>query len=222
MWPAFGFFLLTCLASGTIDQAQAQTNDKKATELRDKKWDVIDGFRSAKFGMSKQQLLRAIAKDFNIAKNKVEQKALLTEKTIALNITVPKLLPLGGTAHVAYILGYKSKKLFRVNVLWGLGIADKVERKEVLSTANILKTHFISKRYQKKMYAVNAKVDDKRIIVFRGLDKKGRMIHLSLISLKVKETRDKKDSNSHRPVLRLSYVLDPANRDTLKGKKGKF
>ena len=60
----FAIFIFTFMTAG-LAESQAPLNAPKAEQLNKKKWKVIDGFRSAKFGMNEKQLLRAISKDFN-------------------------------------------------------------------------------------------------------------------------------------------------------------
>ena len=83
------------------------------------KWAVVNGFRSAQFGMKERNVIKAIKNDFGIGKKQVSRKVHPNEKTITLGIEVKKLLPESGTAKVFYILGYKSKRLIHINVIWG-------------------------------------------------------------------------------------------------------
>ena len=213
---AISFFLLTLNTGVAI--AKTSTNKSKPET---KKWAVIDGFRSAKFGMDKKKVTRAIAKDFKISPSKVKLAVHPTEKTTTLGITVPKLLAAGGDAQVTYILGQKSKELMQVNVVWGAGATKNVNPKEVVAAANLLRGHFIKKRYQDDMLAANAKVSESLLIVFRGKDKKGRMVLLTLISPIPQEGEDKKEV-SKKMQLRLSYKLDPVSPDVLTIKEGEF
>ena len=86
--------------------------------MKSNPWSEITGFRSAKFGMNEKSVYRAIAKDFKIAKSKVTKTIHPSEKTTSLQIVVPDLFSVGGTAVVGYILGHKSKDLINVNVVW--------------------------------------------------------------------------------------------------------
>ena len=69
------------------------------------KWAVVNGFRSAQFGMNERDLIKAIRNDFGIGKNQISRQIHPNEKTITLGITVSKLLPESGDAKVFYILG---------------------------------------------------------------------------------------------------------------------
>ena len=222
------FFLLILiyflLVSGLPVEAQAPTK-KNATpkekavptlfeQMRANPWSEIKGFRSAKFGMDEKSVYRAIAKDFKMAKSKVKTKLNPQEKTSALEIIVPDLFATGGTAKVGYVFGYKSKKLIHINVLWGRGAAENVDGLSVVNTANLLRTHFLKKRYKKKSLAVNSKLSADSTLVFRGRDKKDRMI-VVLLNATVPEGGNTEESLNNISLV-LSYVESPDKPDVRK------
>ena len=132
-----------------------------------------------------------------------------------MEIIVPDLFSTGGAAKVGYILGYKSKKLMHINVLWGRGATEKVDGKDVLTTANLLRTHFLKKRYKEEGLVANGKLSNTSTMVFRGKDKKNRMILLMLgTPLKEEGMTDEQIINSTSLV--LSYVLNPGEPDVRK------
>jgi hypothetical protein len=215
-WLALGIFLVTFSTVG-IAESQAPLKDPKATELSKKKWKEIDGFRSVKFGMSEKQVLRAIAKDFKISKSRVKRQVHPTEKTTNLEIIIPELLPFGGPAKIGYVLGYKSKKLIHVNIVWGGRVAKKVDRKSVVDAANFLRMHFTKKRYKKEIYVVNGRLNDISTIVFRGLDKKDRMALLILTKPKAKKDEGVEKAKQ-KYFLKLSYILKSRAPDVFQPK----
>ncbi|MCH2676812.1 MAG: hypothetical protein MKZ73_00845, partial [Alphaproteobacteria bacterium] len=107
--------IIFCVVLFSTMAGAAKAPDKGASQ----EWAVIDGFRSAKFGYKEGDVLRAIKKDFKINKNGVSRVINQQEKTVTLGIDVKDLLAESGPSKVFYILGYKSKKLIHVNVLWG-------------------------------------------------------------------------------------------------------
>src|SRR6266446_9641835 len=78
----------------------------------------IEGFRQARFGMSEEQVRQAIRKDFPGAAAKLTSAVHPSEKTTVLSLSVVDLLPHTGNARISYILGYRSKKLSQVNIVW--------------------------------------------------------------------------------------------------------
>jgi hypothetical protein len=211
---ALSFFLATL--SVTADIAQSKTPTKKQTQST-KKPARIDGFRSAKFGMKEKDVFKAIAKDFKISKGKVKRSQNSIEKTTNLEVTVPEMIGVGGTAKVGYILGYKSKKLIQVNIIWGQGAEEsgkKVKMQSIIDAANFLRNHLVKKKYQKESLIANARMNEETTIVFRGKDKKDRMALLILTAPKAKEGEDDKKAGD-QVSLKLSYVLDTKKPDIL-------
>ena len=148
-WLVLTIFLFTFSTKGIAESQAPLKNPKVEAQLSEKKWKIIDGFRSAKFGMDEKQVLRAIRKDFKVTKKNVKQKISI-QKSKILTITIPKLMALGGTADIVYILGYKSKKLVQVNIDWGAGVTKIFDKDDVLNAANFLRRHFMNNRYKKK------------------------------------------------------------------------
>jgi hypothetical protein len=220
-WLALSIFLITL--SGTVENAESKTSKTKSTQPT-KKQAKIEGFRSAKFGMKETDVFKAIARDFKITKNKVNRKVNPLEKTTSLEVTIPKLLGVGGTAKIGYLLGYKSKKLMQINIVWGRGAEEsgkKVIAQEIVNTANFLRNHLLKKEYKKDGFAANQRVNDETTIVFRGKDKKDRMAILLLTSAKVTKDMDtKKDGDL--VTLKLSYMLLPNKPDILTIKDDDF
>ena len=95
-------------------------------------------------------MLKAIKKDFGIGKNQVSRKTHPNEKTVTLGIQVDKLLPESGPAKVFYIMGYKSKRLIHINVIWGKPFTLKPYAEAIVATANQLRNHFAQKKYKKE------------------------------------------------------------------------
>jgi hypothetical protein len=212
-------FLLT-LSAGFSD---AKTSSK-ASKSPGKPWSLVNGFRTAKFGMDEKQVKRAIAKDFKISSSKIQKTTHITERTTSLSVSVPNLLAAGGTASIGYVLGQKSKKLIQVNVIWGAGAVkgkEKVDRQSIVGAANLLRDHFSKKRYQKDGFVLNGKINNKTLIVFRGKDKKGRMI-LLLLNSPITGKDAKPEEVEQNMSLRLSYQLDPESPDILTIKDGDF
>ena len=208
----FSLFLFGLVLFSTMAGA-AKTPDKGAYQ----EWAVIDGFRSAKFGYKEGDVLRAIKKDFKIINKSVSRVINSNEKTVTLSIDAEDLLVGSGSSKIFYIFGYKSKKLIHVNVVWGRPVQKKPNAEAVVSTANQLRNYFAQKRYQKNGFALNAQLGEGTILVFQGIDQKGRAAVLLLNNPKNKDGKDG-DSIS----LTLSYVEKPKSPDVFKIKDGAF
>jgi hypothetical protein len=186
----------------------------------------VDGFRSAKFGMTESEINRSISKDFNISSSSVEKSENALEKTTSIAVTVPKLMEEGGVARVVYILGYKSKKLIQVNVIWGKPVNPAPNPGDIVSAANLLRNYFARKGFRKDNLVLNAKLNDGSVLVFRGTDSSGRMVVLLLNNpqnqKKDEKTDSSKDEEKTELSLRLSYIQDPNNPDVMKIEEGSF
>ena len=182
------------------------------------KWAVVNGFRSAHFGMTEFDIKKAIKDDFGIGKQQVSRKVHPNEKTVTLGIEVNKLLPESGTAKVFYILGYKSKRLIHINVIWGKPVTQSPDAEAIVATANQLRNHFAQKKYQKEGFALNAQIGEGVILVFQGKDQKGRAARLLLANPKV-EGDEKAGKNI---TLTLSYIEKPLDPDVFRIKEGEF
>ena len=181
-------------------------------------WAVVNGFRSAQFGMNERDLIKAIRGDFGIGKKQVSRQIHPNEKTITLGISVSKLLPESGDAKVFYILGYKSKRLIHINVIWGRPVMKNPNAEAVVATANQLRNHFMQKKYQKEGFALNAQLGEGVILVFQGKDRKGRAARLLLSNPKSDD--DKKTGENI--ALTLSYIEKPEDPDVFRIKDGDF
>jgi hypothetical protein len=94
--------------------------------------------------MNEADLRAAIAKDFGSKPDAIKLQDNPAELTRSLLVTVPELLVNGGTAEVSYVLGYKSKTLIQVGVVWSKQTDAALTLERIFSNANILRAHFLS------------------------------------------------------------------------------
>jgi uncharacterized protein YgiM (DUF1202 family) len=169
----------------------------------------IDGFRSAKFGMGRAEVTKAIFQDFGIMSSKISIVTHPIEKTQSLVITVGQLLPRSGKSRVVYLFGYRSNKLMQVNIFFGHGIDKTVTSQQVVDLGNILGNHFFKKRYLEDGLVAHARLNDGSILIFRGKDQKGRMALLRLLN-----RQQNNKNNEIQIALILSYIEKPGQEDT--------
>ena len=197
-----------------------QTSNKPSQEetaTSEKPLASIDGFRSAKFGMGRAEVTKAIFNDFGIPSAKITIINHPTELTQSLAVTVEQLVPRFGKSKVVYVFGYRSNKLMQVNVFFGHGIDKRVTSQQVVDLGNILGNHFFKKRFQKDGLVANANLNDGSILIFRGKDQKGRMALLRLLN-----TQQNNKNNEVKISLNLSYIEKPGEVDTFQLNKGDF
>jgi hypothetical protein len=177
----------------------------------------VEGFRSATFGMTETQLRAAIRKDFNLAGDKVTVDENPTERTTVLSVTVNDLLPDVGPGRVSYILGFKSKRLFQVNILWGAPVAPEATPEKVIAAANALRDYFLGAGYQGDTIMTNARANDGSVIAFKGSDAQKRTTVLRVLG-----AAPAKEGEKPAVALALSYIQDPQNPDVFRIAKGQF
>jgi hypothetical protein len=183
----------------------------------------VEGFRSARFGMTEAQLRAAIKSDFKLADAAIRASVHPVEQTRVLQVTVRDLVASGGEAQIAYVLGFRSKTLVQINVLWSA--ADTAGAETVVATANALRDLFVNQaqagRFKKDSITVNATLPDGRVVVFRGADEQKRTVELILAAAPTGPATP----GAARQVgaqLRLMYIQSPDNPDINKLKPGQF
>jgi hypothetical protein len=183
----------------------------------------IAGFRQARFGMNEEQVRQAIRKDFPAAATKLTSAVHPSEKTTVLSLSVLDLLPHTGNARISYILGYRSKKLGQVNVVW-TSDSTAAGDETIVGIANSLRDYFASENFKPDSVVANHQLAPNAILVFRGSDEQKRTVLLVLSGVAASARSEDKDKKE-RPTpltLELSYVDDPAHPDIFKIGKGQF
>jgi hypothetical protein len=178
----------------------------------------IDGFRSAKFGMVRAEVTKAIFRDFGIVSSKVAIISHPTEQTQSLAITVKQLFPKSGKSQVVYVFGYRSNLLMQVNIFIGHGVDKSVTAQQVVDSGNLLGNHLLRKRYQDDGLVAHARLNDGSVLIFRGKDQKGRMALLRLSDPQASNT----NSEGLKVALNLSYIEKPGQPDIYKLKEEDF
>jgi hypothetical protein len=185
----------------------------------------VEGFRSAHWGMTEAQVKAAIHKDFNIPVEKEQAEENPSERTTVLSVTANDLLEGAGKARISYILGFSTKKLIQVNIVWGNTIDPQAKPEQIVAAANQLRTLFLNSGYDSQTIASNVATADGSITVFQGQDGDKHMTLLRLASTPVPaSSKQHGKSAAARPtvVLLLSYLLDSQNPDVYRLKKGLF
>lgn len=173
----------------------------------------VEGFRNARFGMTEAQVRDAIGKDFKLSGDAIQRVEEPTERTTALIVKVNDLLPDSGPAVIAYLLGYKTKKLFRVNVIWGQEIGSPTKPEQIVGTANALRNYLLGQGYRQEGLILNQSLGDDNVLVFQGNDVQGRLTELILGITKKPPAKPDAQPEVAGASLRLSYVEKPKEPD---------
>ncbi len=208
-----------CALLAAAPAAAAPSGDGKAAAAEAPATAEVTGFRSARFGMSEAEVRKAIAKDFKVKDAEIRAGDNPVEKTRVLTVLVSDLLPDSGDAVITYLLGYKSKKLFAVNVNWSAATDKEITSEKLVATAGILARHFEAAGYPPQGQIKSLLLPDGRFVVFRGADPAGRTVQVTLLG----ETAAKDEQRVFTPkVLQLSYIQDPEKPDVFELQPGQF
>lgn len=202
-------------ATAPSDQAPASTPAAPAEPVS------IDGFRAAHFGMSEAEVRRAIEADFKLSGGAVHASDSPVERTHALSVTVPGLVPDSGKAVVDYVFGYKNKRLIEVNIVWSTA-ADPANKPETLvHTGATLQGYFQSETFPAGQAVANAVLANGGVLLFRGTDPAGHTVVL-LLNGPVHQDAKEHKAQMTPGVLSLVYAADPTHPDVFRLQKGSF
>jgi hypothetical protein len=213
------FFAAVCLGVlfATPVAAQAPATNPQPSETPPTTVHV-EGFRSAKWGMTEAEVKSAIFTEFKIPVDKLKGEANPTEKTTVLPITVPDLIEGAGIARVSYILGYQTKRLIEVNIVWGTAIDPQAKPEMVVAAANQLRGLFLASGYDPSTVTANARGNDGSIVVFTGQDTDK---HTTVLRL-MQSAGNEKEKQPPATALFLSYIMDSRHPDVFRLKSGQF
>ena len=183
---------------------------------------TIEGFRSARFGMTEDEVRRAIRTDFKVEDGAIARGENLVERTALLIVRVPDLLPTAGPAQISYVFGFASKRLIAVNLAWApsLGPANTVEG--LIATATTLRNHFFSQNYPMEGRAALARMDEARVLAFRVADAANRIAAGILVGVDLEKGEAMTADGIGEPILELRYVLNPTEPDVFRIRPGQF
>lgn len=182
----------------------------------------VDGFRSSQFGMTEKKVYQALKKDFGFAKDTVTRTQNSIEKTTNLLIAVNDIIPESGRAIIAYIFGYETKKLIQINIIWSSDGDTLASAESLVATGNILRNYFVAQGFPPEGLLTNQRLTDGSIIMFRGVDDKGRAAVLQLTIEPGVTAEDGTAGDSKVTALNLSYIADPVAPDIFKINQGDF
>jgi len=83
-----------------------------------------------------------------------------------------------GEGRVEYLFGYKQRKLFQVNVVWGLDTNPPLNNIGMIAGAMRLQRYFLGFSWAKRSVRTGIPIDDRAILLFRGADGKNGAVSL--------------------------------------------
>ena len=180
----------------------------------------VAGFRAAHFGADEKSVRAAIAADFGKSGDEIRVVDNPVERTRVLVLRVPNLFADSGEAEIGYVIGYKSKALIQVNLLWGTPLTPTVTQEQLAAVAATLTRYFADQGFAAHRVTRNKKLGNGGMLVFQGSDTKGHMVQL--VRRVEGPSADKASTDKQRMTLRLAYIADPQTPDIFNIAKGAF
>jgi hypothetical protein len=179
----------------------------------------VEGFRSAKFGMSEADVRAAIAKDFPDVAGSIKQITNAAERTKILLVKSADVLPDSGTAEVSYIFGYKSKALIQISIVWSKQTDEALTPETIVANGEGLRSYFLSNGFAPSAVVSNVALPD-GVLLFRGTDADGREVLLVLKGTASGEGSAPKAFAATSTT--VFYIAKTTNPDVFKIPAGKF
>ncbi len=167
--------------SGSVSVPAPGQSDVRSVTIPDTQLSTaVAGFRSAKFGQSEAEVRAAIAKDFKIKPDAIHFIESSTEKTRALIIRAPDVIPVqgSGTAEISYVLGHGSGRLIQVSLFWSKATDPKLTPDQLVANAALLNEYFRAKAVTPSEDRGLVPLSDGRFLLFRGQDAQKRTVML--------------------------------------------
>jgi hypothetical protein len=169
--------------------------------------------------MTDAEVKAAIQKDFKVQPGDIKVQPNPAERTTVVAVKVPDLLPGGGAAEVAYVLGYESKKLIQVSISWSKAIDDSMTAEQLFSNSSVLRAHFLAEGFKPDTIASNMPINN-GILVFRGSDSND---HTAMLILQGTTADGANNQKILTPTaLLLFYVADAKAPDVYRLPPGTF
>ncbi len=168
----------------------------------------VDGFRSARFGMSLQQVRKAIAQDFNAGADAVSEMDNAAEGTRVVLVKLNALEPGPGPAVVSYIFANGTQQLRHVNVVWQSGPAPSEAQRNQYAVAGIQLTRYFRELNWKPEGSVVAVANGPgSILLFAGIDPKNAMVEVVASGIPLSGANGQPAAAPTGPAqLRVSYA----------------
>lgn len=171
----------------------------------------INGFRSAQFGMTAEQVRAAIQRDFKPAASEVQEFDNEVEKTRVVVVALPALEPGPGPASVSYILGASSRKLMHINVLWSSPEQPSNEDRAKISAAGLqLSNYFRRQAWKPEGTTTAVPSGPNALVLFAGIDPKNAIVEVRLSGIAVAGTASVPSGPAR---LRLAYAATIGPQD---------
>lgn len=186
----------------------------------------VTGFRGARFDMDETQLRAAIQTDFGVKPEAIKVVPNAMERTTALIVSLPALDPGPGAAAVVYILGYKTKKLIQVNLVWTQNTApDKADSGPYLVAGVQLANYFNGFGWRDGKVTMGVPSGPNTLLLFAAEDGKAGAVQVVVDGVAFERKEGKVETAPQAPgsvSLRVAYIANRTTPDIFKLEPGRF
>ena len=140
---------------------------------------VVDGYRSAKWGMTPAQVHAAISKDFPAARLQPETIDPVNRTTV-LVANLPQLAPGPGPMAVTYIFGASSGRLFHVNLDWSFEHATTADRETLTKAGSAVVSDLLSYYWKLMSVARGVALGPNALVLFAATGEAGGGVDVRL------------------------------------------
>jgi hypothetical protein len=186
----------------------------------------VDGFRSARFGMTQDEVRAAVTKDFNLAPTAFIATQNAIDQTSAISIKLDHLDPGPGQAYVSFIFGASKKTLMHINVAWRTDAKPTDDQRKAIITAALqLASYFQQQAWPPNRTVSGALLPGNTVLIFEGVDAPGSGVEVTTSGVPL-ESADPKAPKMPDPTgpaqLMVSYSADHDHPDVVKIPQGAF
>jgi hypothetical protein len=217
--PAQGPAVLRVLFSADIDHRKFMQRGDLLPDAPEGSPYRIPGFRSAMFGMTIGDVVKAAEHDLGVPEARMHKFFYAPEQTTMLVADVVRLDPGPAAAAVTYIFGAKSHRLVRVNVVWTFPDEPAAyQRRALVETGYRLAGHLRSLPVQPPgSDSGEAAVGPNSLRFYKAVDSSGASIEMIADGVAFDHVLAGKTVAGPVPIgpatLRIAYALDEAHPD---------
>ena len=182
----------------------------------------IEGYRSARFGMTEAEVLRAIEMDFGVDGGETRIVHPI-QKTSTLVIRADGLVSGAGATQVVYIFGYRSKQLIQVTLSWGHPLEATTDAAILVRAARAMMNRMALQGLPANTLTSDKIVDDGSIIVYHAKDANAHVIEMRMKGPGIGPAADGDGgAEDETSWLRASFIQDIVTPDIYRIQPGDF
>lgn len=189
---------------------------------------VVDGYRSAKWGMTPAQVRAAIARDFSTAT--IQPEAIdSTNRTTTIVANLAGLAPGPGPMAITYIFGTASGRLFHVNLDWSYEQPTAADRETLTKAGSAVVADFLSYYWKLMSVARGVALGPNALVLFAASGEAGGGVDVRLQGIGyVLKTHDGQEVTMPPPpdgtqaLLHVSFAQSVGKPDVYTIKPGDF